>query len=71
MYSLIVTPDDDLRAAVDLDVVDDVLVAVGQELGERVLGLVEVVVGIEDREVEHRRRHGDPPSLADENDLVL
>ena len=49
--------DDDLGAAPDLDVVDGALVAVGQELGERVLGLVEVVVGVEDREVERTCGH--------------
>ena len=50
-------PDDDLRAALDLDVVDGALVAVGQVLGERLLGLVEVVVGVEHRDVELDRRH--------------
>ena len=45
-------PDDDLRAAPHLDVVDGALVAVGQELRERVLRLVEVVVGVEHRDVE-------------------
>jgi hypothetical protein len=38
-------------------------------LGERVPRLVEVVVGVEDRDAE-RARHGGP-SLSDENDLVL
>ena len=52
MYSLIWPRDDDLGAAPDLDVVDRALVAVGQELRERVLRLVEVVVGVEHRDVE-------------------
>ena len=45
-------PDDDLRAAPHLDVVDGAPVAVRQELGQRVTRLVEVVVGIEDGIVE-------------------
>ena len=54
--------DHDLRAAVDLDVVDGAAVPVGQVPGEGVLGLVEVVVGVEDGEVAAgepwRRRYG-------------
>ena len=49
--------DHDLRAPVQLDVVDGALVLLGQVPGERFLGLVEVVVGVEGREVE-RCRHG-------------
>jgi hypothetical protein len=37
----------DLGAPTDLDVVDDVLAVVRQELGQRLFGLVEVVVGVE------------------------
>ena len=51
--------DDDLRPPPHLDVVDGTLVAIGQVTGERVLRLVQMVVGIEHREVErarHRRR---------------
>jgi hypothetical protein len=51
--------DDDLGAAPDLDVVDHALVLIGQELGERVGGLVEVVVGVEDLEVQRSGRHGE------------
>ena len=43
---------DDLRAAPHLDVVDRALVPVREVPGERVLGLVQVVVGVEDEEVE-------------------
>src|SRR6185369_1189601 len=39
----------DLGATPDLDVVDDVLAVLRQELGQRSLGLIEVVVGIEHR----------------------
>src|SRR5262249_34540530 len=39
----------DLGATADLDVVDDVLAVVRQELGQRLFGLVEVVVGVEHR----------------------
>ena len=39
----------DLGAAADVDVVDDALAVVRQELGQRLFGLVEVVVGIEHR----------------------
>ena len=42
----------DLGAALDVDVVDDALAVVRQELCERLFGLVEVVVGVEDRIVE-------------------
>ena len=56
-------PDDDLRAAPHVDVVDGALVAVGQELRERVLRLVEVVVGVEHRDVERVLRHAEPLSL--------
>ena len=45
-------PDDDLRAAPHVDVVDGALVPVGQELRQRVPGLVEVVVGVEHGDVE-------------------
>jgi hypothetical protein len=48
--------DDDLGAALHLDVVDDLLVTLGEELRERLTGLVEVVVGIEDRDV---KGHGE------------
>ncbi len=41
--------DHDLGAAADLDVVDDVLAVLRQELRQRLLGLVEVVVGVEHR----------------------
>ena len=49
--------DDDLGAAVEVDVVHCAPVPVGQVPGEGVLGLVEVVVGVEDREVQ-RASHG-------------
>ena len=52
MYSLIVPFTVILVRPVDLDVLDDVLVRVVEELGERVGRLVHVVVGVEDREVE-------------------
>jgi hypothetical protein len=45
-------PDDDLRPAPHLDVVDRPLVAIGQELRQRILRLVHVVVGVEHRDVE-------------------
>ena len=48
-------PDHDLRAAPHLDVVDRALVPIGEMAGERILGLVEVVVGVEHREVAHAR----------------
>jgi hypothetical protein len=48
----------DLGATADLDVVDDVLALVGQELGQRFLRLVHVVVGVEHREGKLARRHG-------------
>ncbi len=41
---------DDLGAATDLHVVDDVLALVWQELGQRFLRFVHVVVGVEDGE---------------------
>jgi hypothetical protein len=44
--------DRQLGAPADVDVADDALVLVGEELGERVLVLVEVVVGVERRERE-------------------
>ena len=56
MYSLIVPPHDDLRAAPHVDVVDGALVAVGQELRQRVPRLVQVVVGVEHRDVERAVR---------------
>ena len=49
MYSLICVAHHDLGAAADLDVVDGALVVVRQELRERLLRLVEVVVGVEHR----------------------
>jgi hypothetical protein len=49
--------DGDLGAAPHLDVLDDARVALGEELRERVPGLVHVVVGVEDRKVELTRRH--------------
>jgi hypothetical protein len=42
-------PDRDLGAPVDLHVLDVVLVLLGQELGQRLRWLVEMVVGVEDR----------------------
>jgi len=39
----------DLGAAPDLDVVDDVLAVVRKELGQRLFGLVKVVVRVEHR----------------------
>ena len=39
----------DLGAAADVDVIDDALAVLRQELGQRFLGLIEVVVGIEHR----------------------
>jgi hypothetical protein len=45
-----VTADDDLGAAADLHVVDGALAVVGKELGQRLLCLVHVVVGVEHRE---------------------
>jgi hypothetical protein len=50
-------PDHDLRAPVELDVVDGALVAIRQVPGEGVLGLVEVVVGVKDRKIADSR-HG-------------
>jgi hypothetical protein len=52
-----VAADDDLRAAADLHVIDDVLALVGQELGERLLRLVHVVVGVEHRVGKFARWH--------------
>jgi hypothetical protein len=49
----------DLGAAADLHVVDDVLALVRQELGQRFLRFVHVVVGVEHREGKLARRHGD------------
>ena len=48
---------DDLGATPHLHVVDHPAVAVGEELGQRVARLVEVVVGIENGDVEDSRRH--------------
>jgi len=50
-------PDGDLGAAPDLDVLDGAPVLVREELRERVPGLVEVVVGVEDVVVECSCRH--------------
>src|SRR5690606_396181 len=44
------TPDRDLGPPVDLDVLDDVLVVLGQVLRHRLRRLIEVVVGVEQRE---------------------
>ena len=44
--------DRDLGATRDVDVLDDFLVRVLEVLGQRVGGLVHVVVGVEDRIVE-------------------
>ena len=52
MYSLIWPLTVILVRPVDVDVLDDVLVRVLEVLGERVGGLVHVVVGVEHREVE-------------------
>ena len=49
----------DLGATADLHVVDDVLALVREELGQRFLRLVHVVVGVEHREGKFARRHGD------------
>ena len=49
--------DDDLGPPMDIDVVDDALAVIGQELGQRLFGLIEVVVGVEHRIVEIARRH--------------
>ena len=49
---------DDLRPTAHVDVVDRALVPVGQELRQRVTRLVQVVVGVEHRDVEHRCSHG-------------
>ena len=54
-----VVVDGDLGAAVDLHVLDEALVLLREVAGERVAGLVEVVVGVEDRTV--IRGHG--PSI--------
>ena len=51
-------PHRDLRPPLHLHVLDRVLVLLGEELRERVLGLVEVVVGVEHRVVE-LGRHAD------------
>jgi hypothetical protein len=49
--------DHDLGAAPDLDIVDGPLGAVGEELGQRVTVLVQVVVGVEHRDVERSLCH--------------
>jgi hypothetical protein len=51
----------DLGATIDLDVLDRLLVLLREELRERLTGLVHVVVGVEDREVERSGRHGGTP----------
>jgi hypothetical protein len=50
-------PHDDLRAAPHVHVVDCALVAVGEEPRQRILRLVEVVVGVEHGDVEHGSGH--------------
>src|SRR4029077_764903 len=47
--------DGELRPAADVDVLDDALVLLREELGERLRRLVQVVVGVEHREVERTR----------------
>ncbi|EUA75230.1 hypothetical protein I553_3122 [Mycobacterium xenopi 4042] len=49
----------DLGAAAHLHVVDHVLAVVRQELGQRLLGFVHVVVGVEHRKRQFAGRHGD------------
>ncbi len=49
--------DGDLRPPVDLDVADDPRVRLREELGQRIAGLVHVVVGVEDRKVQVAGRH--------------
>ena len=50
----------DLGAAPDFDVIDESGVGRGQELGQRVLRLVHVVVRVEDGKIELSRRHQGP-----------
>ncbi len=57
-------PDDDLGPPPHLDVVDGAPVPLGQVLGQRLAGLVEVVVGIEQGDAERWLRHDSSSSLA-------
>jgi hypothetical protein len=63
------TPDDDLRPPPHLHVVDGAPVLLRQELRQRVAGLVEVVVGVEQGDAESRLRHDPFSSLV--SGLVL
>jgi len=51
------TPDRDLRTAAHLHVLDSALILLGQVLGQRLLGLVQVVVRVEEGERQFTRRH--------------
>jgi hypothetical protein len=58
-----VAPDDDLGPTPHVDVVDHAAVPLRKELRQRVAGLVEMVVGIEHRDVGRSRRHGHASSM--------
>jgi hypothetical protein len=62
--------DDDFGPAPHVDIVNGAPVPVRQIFGQRLAGLIEVVVGVEQRDVQRASGHGSSSVLSGENDTM-